>query len=76
MLYEIKPPKTDKDGLINFVKTIANNLEVSNASEAHFKVIDLIDTLSSECVKFSWGRVSTKRADVAAYCAENPTMVD
>jgi len=83
MKYKIEKPKTDKDGLINAVMMISNNLESGNVQEAQYGLTDLIDSLSSKCVRFDWSRSSNFKKmakqnaeGIAAYALENPTMVD
>ena len=80
MSYKIEKPKTDKDGLINAVMMISNNLESGNVQEAQYGLTDLIDSLSSKCVRFDWNRSSDFKKltakGIAAYALENPTMVD
>jgi hypothetical protein len=83
MTYEIKKPKTEKEGLINAVKMIANNLERGETSEAKYALTDLIDSLSSECVRFDWMSVAARKKaakdtakGIAAFAAANPRMVD
>ena len=43
---EIKPPKTTKEGLLNFVQMIIDDIERKQHQEALYRAVDLLDTLS------------------------------
>ena len=45
---EIKPPKTTKEGLLNFVQMIINDIERKQHQEALYRAVDLLDTLSGK----------------------------
>jgi len=83
MKWKIEKPKSDKDGLSNSLKMIANNLENGNIAEAKFGLSDLIDSVSPDRVRFEWmstgARARSKKAitaGIARYAMENPSMVD
>ena len=84
-------PKTDKDGLLNQIKMIHNKVErlraVQDSGESLTEIsllfAALIDDLSPARVQFQWesaaereAGVKSTREGIAAFCAENPSMVD
>ena len=50
----VNPPRNDKDGLMNFVKKARTECEKGNAAEAELILVDLLNDLHSESVKFNW----------------------
>jgi len=50
----VNPPRNDKDGLMNFVKMARTECEKGNAAEAELILVDLLNDLHSEGVKFNW----------------------
>lgn len=50
----VNPPRNAKDGLMNFVKMARAECEKGNAAEAELILVDLLNDLHSEDVRFSW----------------------
>ena len=70
-------PKTDKEGLQNQVKMIANVVENGDCKEASLLLDALIDDLSPKRVRFNWGHSTyDQRESIARFACENPDQVD
>lgn len=73
-------PKTDKTGLINWLEML-RSLCTDHPNDAQVMIDDIIDALLPARVTFSYGvdqaeEKESIRKNIAAFAANNPSMVD
>jgi hypothetical protein len=75
------PPADELAGLRNQVRLIYRAANNEDMREVRLELVALLDDLSTGRCKFSWGcnveeEQEALRRGIAAYCQENPSMVD